>query len=75
VRLDEQSLKGIADRSGGEYFKAETGTDLQGIYETLSSNLVLERERTELTVFFSAFAGLMVLAASVLSMLWFNRMA
>ncbi len=74
VRLDDDTLKRIAQRTDGRYFKAESETDLSHIYENLSTNLVLKAEQTELTAFVTAFAALLLLIAGVLSLLWFNRL-
>jgi len=75
VRLDEEALKGIARKTDGGYFKADNETDLRTIYETLSTKFVAQREETEITVFFTAAAALIVLTAVLLSMLWFRRLA
>lgn len=74
VRLDEDTLKKIAQRTDGTYFKADTETDLQRIYQELGSALVFNQEKTELTAWFTALAALLALVAGVLSMLWFNRL-
>ncbi len=73
ARLDEDTLKAIADRTRGEYFHAGTATDLQKIYQSLSARLVFERQRTEITALFTAAAACLMLAAAGLSLLWFNR--
>jgi Ca-activated chloride channel family protein len=73
VRLDEQTLKTISDLTRGEYFRAETATDLKKIYASLNSKLVLEKKETEITALFSAAAALFALAAGLLSLAWFNR--
>ena len=73
VRLDEETLKGIADLTRGEYFYAGTAVDLKKIYETLRSRLVLETKKTEITALFAAAGALLVLVSALLSLLWFNR--
>lgn len=73
VRLDEEALKSIARKTDGGYFKADTETDLVSIYEALSLQLVTETEKTELTALFTAAAALVMLAAALLSLLWFKR--
>jgi Ca-activated chloride channel homolog len=73
VRLDEQTLKTISDLTRGEYFRAETATDLKRIYGSLNSKLVLEKKETEITALFSAAAALLALASALLSLAWFNR--
>jgi len=73
VRLDEETLKKIANLTHGEYFYAGTATDLVKVYKTLNSRLVLEKKETEITALLSAAAAVMVLLAAALSLLWFNR--
>jgi len=73
VRLDEEALKTISDLTRGEYFHADTATDLKKVYASLNSKLVLEKKETEITALFSAAAALLAVASALLSLLWFNR--
>ena len=73
VRLDEETLKQIANLTGAEYFYAGTAVDLKKIYQSLNSKFVLERKETEITALFAAAAALTVLLSGLLSLLWFNR--
>ncbi len=73
VRLDEETLKAIANITHGEYFYAGTATDLRRVYQSLNSRLVLEKKETEVTALFSAAAALAALGSALLSLLWFHR--
>ena len=73
VRLDEETLKTIADVTRGEYFYAGSAADLKKVYQNLNSKLVLETRKTEITALFAAAAALLALGAALLSVLWFNR--
>lgn len=73
VRLDEETLQGIAQITRGEYFHAGTATDLKKVYESLNTRLVLERQETEVTFLFAAAAAALLFASGLLSLLWFNR--
>ncbi|HEX7054472.1 MAG TPA: VWA domain-containing protein [Burkholderiales bacterium] len=73
VRLDEETLKGIADLTRGEYFYAGSAPDLKKVYQSLNSRLVLETRKTEVGALFTAAAALLVLAAAGLSLAWFSR--
>jgi len=73
VRLDEDTLRAIADLTRGEYFYAGNAVDLKKIYQTMNTRLVMETKKTEIGAFFSAAAALLVLAAGLLSLAWFNR--
>ena len=74
VRLDEETLKRIAEKTDASYFKAGTETDLLNIYENLGTRLVFKPEQTEITAGFAAVAALLLLTGGVLSMMWFNRL-
>jgi Ca-activated chloride channel family protein len=75
VRLDEDTLKSIANLTHGEYFHAGSGADLNKVYEALKSRLVLERKEIEITALFADLAGLLVFVAAGLSVWWFGRVA
>ncbi len=73
VRLDEETLKAVAEITKGEYFYAGTAADLKKVYQALTSKLVLEKRHTEVTGFFGAAAAVFATLAGLLSLLWFNR--
>jgi Ca-activated chloride channel family protein len=73
VRLDEETLKAIADLTRGEYFYAGNAVDLTKIYKALNSRFVMETKKTEVGALFTAAAGVLVLLAAALSLAWFNR--
>jgi Ca-activated chloride channel family protein len=75
VQLDENTLKRIAQDTAGQYFNAQNETDLSRIYGDLSSQLILKPQQTEITAFFTAASAALLLAAGILSMLWFHRLA
>ena len=56
VRLDEETLKTIANMTRGEYFYAGTATDLKKVYQSLNSRLELEKKNMEISALFSAAA-------------------
>jgi Ca-activated chloride channel homolog len=73
VRLDEDTLKGIANLTRAEYFYAGTAADLKKVYQSLSTRLVVEKKETEISAFFAAAAAVLVMAAAGLSVAWFGR--
>jgi len=73
VRLDEDTLKGIANLTRAEYFYAGTATDLKKVYQSLSSRLVVEKKETEISGLFAAAAAALVVLAAGLSLAWFGR--
>jgi Ca-activated chloride channel family protein len=74
TRLDEVTLKQIADISGGAYFHAESSADLQEIYSSLTPQLVVRPEEMEVTSILAGASMLVMLIAGFLSLLWFNRL-
>jgi len=73
VRLDEDTLKQIAQITHAEYFYAGTAVDLKKIYESLNSRLVLEKKDTEISALFAAVGAVLTVLAAGLSVLWFHR--
>ncbi|MEJ7670258.1 MAG: VWA domain-containing protein [Casimicrobiaceae bacterium] len=73
VRLDEESLKTIANLTQAEYFYAGTAADLRKIYQHLNTRIFLEEKETEITALFAAAAAIIAFVSALLSMLWFNR--
>jgi Ca-activated chloride channel family protein len=73
VRLDEDTLKQIANITQGEYFYAGNAVDLKKIYENLNSRLVMEKKETEISALFAGLGALLAVIAASLSVLWFHR--
>jgi Ca-activated chloride channel homolog len=73
VKLDEETLKGIARATQAEYFYAGTASDLKKVYETLSSRLAVEKKETEISGLAALFAAALALLSAGLSLAWFNR--
>ncbi len=73
VRLDEATLKEIANMTRGQYFYAGTAKDLKKVYESLNSRIFLEKQDMEITALFAAAAAITALVSALLSLLWFNR--
>jgi len=73
VQLDEEGLQTIADLTRGQYFRAGSAGELKKIYEAMNAQLIMEKQKTEVTAGFSALAAILALISVGLSMLWFNR--
>jgi Ca-activated chloride channel family protein len=73
VRLDEETLKAIANKTQAEYYYAGTAADLTKVYNTLSSRLTVEKKETEISALFALGAAVLALLSAGLSLLWFNR--
>jgi Ca-activated chloride channel family protein len=75
VRLDEETLKGIAKMTNADYFYAGTAADLKKVYQGLSTRLIVEKKETEISALLATFGAVMVLLAAGLSVWWFGRVA
>ena len=73
VKLDEETLKAIANTTQADYFYAGTAADLKKVYETLSSRLTVEKKETEISGLLALAAAVLALLSASLSLLWFNR--
>ena len=75
VRLDEETLKTIANITRADYFYAGTAADLKKVYQGLSTRLIVEKKETEISALFAAVGALLVVLAGGLSVWWFGRVA
>jgi Ca-activated chloride channel family protein len=74
VRLDEETMRKVADATRGEYFQARNAADLKKIYGQISARLALERKSSgEVTAVFVAIGAALAMLGAVLSVLWFSR--
>lgn len=73
TRLDEATLKAIAEGTDGQYFNASNEKDLRAVYENLSTQLVFRQQKTEITAILTAIAAVFSMLAAALSLFWFNR--
>lgn len=68
--LDEETLQGVADITGGEYYRAENAEQLYDVFVDLPTDVVLQKERLEISVAFSILGAVLVMLAVGLSVLW-----
>ena len=74
TRLDEDTLKTVADQTGGSYFNAQSDADLRQVYDDLARERVIEKKDTEVTFAFAGAALVLSMLAGGLGLLWFNRL-
>jgi Ca-activated chloride channel family protein len=74
VRLDEETLKSVANMTHAEYFFAGTATELKTVYQSLTSRVVFEKRETEVTALLALLGAALAVLAAGLSMWWFNRL-
>ena len=72
MKLDEETLKQVAEITRAEYFHAGTAADLKKVYQQLTTRLEIEKKDTEISALLAAVGASFILAAAVLSLLWFR---
>lgn len=70
--LDEDTLRGMADMTGGEYYRAENAEQLYDVFLDLPNELVLQKEFLEISAFFAVLGAVFMTLAFVLSLLWYR---
>ena len=68
--IDENTLKRVSAMTGGEYYAAESADELLGVLQQLPTTLITKRERTEISVAFTAAGALLAALAVGLSLRW-----
>ena len=72
ARVDEETLRQMAQITQGEFFRASNAADLQGIYEHLASRFRLERQDTQVGALFALLSIVLTALAVGLSLAWFR---
>jgi len=68
--IDEETLTSIAKMTGGTYYSASSANELNNVFQNLPTYLVVTKQETEISAFFTAFAVLLAIIAMVLSFRW-----
>ena len=74
VPPDVDTLRQIAERSGGEAFTADQSDALCAVYEQLGSEVATKMEKREVTSAFAGGAAILLLMGGGLSLRWFRRL-
>jgi Ca-activated chloride channel family protein len=74
VPPDPDTLRAIANRTGGEFFAAQSAKSLQSAYGKLGSSLGRKPGKSEITYVFLLGAAILLVAAGLLSALWSPRL-
>ncbi len=74
VPPDVDTLRQIAERSGGEAFTADQSDALSAVYEQLGSEVATKMEKREVTSAFAGGAAILLLMGGGLSLRWFRRL-
>ncbi len=70
--LDEPTLEGVAEATGGEYYRAENADDLVDVFRGLPARVERQDEPREVSVWFVLVAAAVVVSAVALAVRW-NR--
>lgn len=73
VRLDEETLRGIAETTGGSYYRTTNVGELRRVYRQLGREVGWERRPTEVTAAAAGAALVLLVAAVAVSMLGVHR--
>jgi Ca-activated chloride channel homolog len=74
VPPDPETLRAIAETTGGQFTEARTPETLESAYKKLGSSLGREPGQSEITFILVAIAAVLLVAAGVLSALWSPRL-
>jgi Ca-activated chloride channel family protein len=67
---DQETLKQIAEITGGKFYLAASAAELQLVFQDLHSYIAMTNKTMEVSVFFAAIGTMMAMAAFVLSTFW-----
>ena len=68
--IDEDTLKQVADMTGGKYYSAESAGELQNVFQSLPTYLITKHETSEISFIFAALGTLLAALAIGLALLW-----
>ena len=74
VPPDRETMRQIADTTGGRYFGTADNLKLDEIYERLGKDIGRKDEKREITGAFAGAAALLLLAGGAMSLRWFGRL-
>jgi Ca-activated chloride channel family protein len=68
--IDEETLKQVADMTGGSYHLAASSDELQDVFKNLPTQLMTVTETIEISVMFVVIGALLATLAIALSIIW-----
>jgi Ca-activated chloride channel family protein len=74
VPPDPDTLRAVAQTTGGKFFAAADAKSLQSVYSKIGSQVGTEIEQRELTAVLTGAGAVLLLGGSALSLAWFNRL-
>jgi Ca-activated chloride channel family protein len=74
VPADTDSLRGLAEDTGGQAYEAASGEELGEVYAAIGSSIGTRTERQEVSAWFVGAGLLAAAAAAAFSLAWFSRL-
>jgi Ca-activated chloride channel homolog len=71
---DPETMRAVAEASGGESFTVDDADGLATVYERLGSQVATEREPREVTAAFAGGALVLLAGGALMSLHWFRRL-
>lgn len=68
--IDEETLKQVAEMTGGDYYAAASAGELQDVFDKIPAYLLSTRELTEVSAFFAVIGACIAVIAIALAFLW-----
>jgi len=73
MKLDEPSLKAVAQTTQAEYYYAGDAEALKKVYEKLGTRLQVDKKESEISSLLALLAATLAITSAALSLVWFNR--
>lgn len=73
VPVDGETLRSVAQATGGTYHEAGTSDELRAVYEDIGSSVGFTTERQDVSARFIGVGLVLALLAAASSMFWFSR--
>ncbi|MEH1014534.1 VWA domain-containing protein [Micromonospora sp. CPCC 206060] len=74
VPVDGQTLRDVAEATGGRYHEASTSEELRAVYEDIGTSVGYRLERQDISARFIGIGLLFALGAAAGSLRWFSRL-
>jgi Ca-activated chloride channel family protein len=74
VPVDGETLRSVAQATGGNYFEAGSADELRGAYADIGSSVGYETERQDISARFIGIGLVLAALAAATSMFWFARL-
>jgi Ca-activated chloride channel family protein len=74
VPVDGQTLKAVADETGGGFHEASTSEELRAVYEDIGTSVGYRKERQDISARFIGLGLVFAMGAAAGSLRWFSRL-